>query len=235
VASQLGACVLQRKTQFVQMRQDSGGRSETQGACVVQCKTQFVQLKNDMPNPARIRRRSINEPGHAHELTFSCYHHFPFLKRERTCKWLAAAIEQARAKHSFDLWAYSFMPEHVHLIVFPRQPEYEIRRILAGIKQPVARRAIDFLNEQNSHWLEKITRKRGTRVERLFWQSGGGYDRNITSSGALCKMLDYLHLNPVRRGLVERAADWKWSSAAWFEGGSSPIPLDVIPSEWLTT
>ena len=47
-------------------------------------------------------------------------------------------------------------------------------------------------------------------------------------------MLDYLHNNPVRRGLVLRAADWKWSSAAAFEGGTSPISLDPIPWDWLS-
>ena len=58
-------------------------------------------------------------------------------------------------------------------------------------------------------------------------------DRNITCDKTLLQMLDYLHNNPVRRGLVLRAADWKWSSAAAFEGGISPISLDPIPWEWL--
>jgi len=49
----------------------------------------------------------------------------------------------------------------------------------------------------------------------------------------LLRMVDYLHDNPVRRGLVERAADWKWSSAAWFEGGRAPLALDPIPWDWL--
>jgi putative transposase len=147
--------------------------------------------------------------------------------------WLADAIQRARKRHAFDLWAFVFMPEHVHLIVFPRQREYKMRRILSGIKLPVADRAIRFLEKQKSPWLTRISRQRGNRVERLFWQSGGGYDRNIVTGKTLLRMIDYLHFNPVRRGLVERACDWKWSSAAWFEGGSSPIPLDPIPWEWL--
>jgi len=97
----------------------------------------------------------------------------------------------------------------------------------------VARRAIHFLKEGHSPWLAKITRQRGERTERLFWQSGGGYDRNITCGKTLLRMIDYVHLNPVRRGLVERAVDWKWSSASWFEGGQSPLPLDSIPWDWL--
>jgi putative transposase len=49
------------------------------------------------------RRRSFNEPGHAHELTFTCYRRFQFLAAERTCGWLAEAIESARAELDFAL------------------------------------------------------------------------------------------------------------------------------------
>ena len=38
-----------------------------------------------------MRRPQANMPGHAHELTFSCYHSYPFLRAERTCDWLAAS------------------------------------------------------------------------------------------------------------------------------------------------
>ena len=41
--------------------------------------------------------------------------------------------------------------------------------------------------------------------------------------------LHYLHLNPVRGGLVERATDWKWSSARWYESGK---PVGV-PIRWV--
>jgi putative transposase len=49
--------------------------------------------------------KNYNDPGHAHELTFSCYQRFAFLQRERTCHWLAAAIEAGREKLKFQLWA----------------------------------------------------------------------------------------------------------------------------------
>jgi len=179
-------------------------------------------------------RRNFNDPGHAHELTFSCYHRFPFLKADRTCLWLAEAIDAARQKFAFDLWDYVFMPDHMHLIIHPRQVEYDIAAIRAAIKRPVGLKAIAFLESEAPHWLKKITRRRGSRIERLFWQSGGGYDRNITEPATLMAMIDYLHLNPVRRGLAERAVDWKWSSAAWFILNSVvPFVPDRIPPEWM--
>ena len=180
------------------------------------------------------RRRSFNIAGHAHELTFSCYHGFRILSAERTCLWLADAIDATRNKLDVGLWAYVFMLEHVHLIVQPRKPEYDISEILKSLKNPVSRKALAFLRKESPEWLRKIEQQRGTRTEHHFWQPGGGYDRNITEPGTLLKMMDYLHLNPVRRGLVERAADWKWSSASCFQGENDGLMmLDPIPPELL--
>ncbi len=188
-----------------------------------------------MTHPHQSQHRNYNAPGDAHELTFSCYHRFPFLKAERTCEWMKEAIEAAREEQEFALWAYVFMPEHVHVIVWPRRHPYDIAKIRHAIKEPVGRKGIAYLAARAPHWLKRITRQRGKKTERLFWQSGGGYDRNITSGKTLLRMIDYLHLNPVRRGLAARAAEWKWSSAAWYEAGRpTPIALDPIPPEWLT-
>jgi putative transposase len=182
----------------------------------------------------RQHRRNYNNPGHAHELTFSCYRGFRFLEADRTCQWLAESLETARSKWKFDLWAYVFMPEHVHLVIHTKEFNYSISGIRRAIKSPVAIKAIKYLKAEAPQWIPRISRQRGSRSERLFWQSGGGYDRNVIDPRTLMRMLDYIHLNPVRRGLTERAEGWKWSSAAWYtENAKSPIVPDPIPTSWL--
>ena len=157
---------------------------------------------------------------------------FRFLSAERTCDWLSRAIDDARSKLDFALWAFVFMPEHVHLVVCPRRIEYKVADILKAIKEPVGRQAVEHVRLHAPEWLPRITRRRGQRVERLFRQSGGGFDRNITAQRTLMAMIDYIHLNPVRRGLVERASDWYWSSAGWYEGKAEcPLVPDRIPPE----
>ena len=43
------------------------------------------------------------------------------------------------------------------------------------------------------------------------------YDRNLMMPVVLTEAaIEYIHMNPVRRGLVKRAVDWKWSSASWY-------------------
>jgi putative transposase len=51
-----------------------------------------------------------------------------------------------------------------------------------------------------------------------FWQAGGGFDRNVRDMNAFCKEIRYIHLNPVRRGLVAKPEDWPWSSVRWWMG-----------------
>src|SRR5262245_37446357 len=122
----------------------------------------------------------------------SCYQQFQLLSYDQTCQWLADAIDDARHELSFDLWAYVFMPEHVHLVVHPRNLVYDIADIRKAIKSPVASRSIKFLENNVPEWLPRITRQRGDNIERLFWQSGGGYDRNISESKTLIKVIDYI-------------------------------------------
>src|ERR1700730_15575587 len=102
----------------------------------------------------RPHKHNYNEPGHAHELTFSCYHGFKFLQAERTCEWLRDSLNAARAEFNFDLWAFVFMPDHVHLIVHPRNPIYDIAVIRQVVKEPVARHAVDYLRSNAPAWLE---------------------------------------------------------------------------------
>jgi putative transposase len=77
---------------------------------------------------------------------------------------------------------------------------------------------VQFLKKELPDWLEKIRVDRGKRTEHHFWQPGRGHDRNIDKGTTLQSMIDYIHMNPVHRGLVHLARDWKWSSAGWFEG-----------------
>jgi putative transposase len=179
-------------------------------------------------------RRSVHDPGHAHELPFTCYRRHRFLSAERTCLWLAESVEPARARLDFALWAFVFMPEHVHLLIWPRRSEARMPAILSAIKEPVGRRAVKHISEHAPEWLPRITRKRGRRVERLFWQSGGGFDRNVWKPSTMMAMIDYRHANPVRRGLVERASAWRWSSASWWHEEIDRCGLvpDRIPPEW---
>jgi putative transposase len=172
------------------------------------------------------RRRRFNSDCAPRELTFSCYKGYPFFAKDRTCEWFVEALQQARLAWPVDLWAWVIMPEHIHLLVAPREATVEIGNFQGTIKEQVARQAIKWLELNAPEWIPRITVSEGKSTRRRFWQPGGGYDRNVEKLETLQSMIDYLHLNPVRRGLVTRAVEWQWSSARWY-AGMTPVHLEI--------
>jgi putative transposase len=182
-------------------------------------------MASEVPHHRQCRRYNI--PGHAHELTFCCFQHRPFLKSERTCRYLSEAILRAKEIHQFDLWAYVFMPEHAHLLIWPKNEDYSISKILLSIKQPVSRRALIYLRKNNPNGLRLLATGQKHTPYR-FWLDGGGYDRNIAIGSTLIDVVRYIHNNPVRCGLVSKPEDWLWSSAKEWNGlGAGAIPVDI--------
>ncbi|MBI1338232.1 MAG: hypothetical protein GC164_14915 [Phycisphaera sp.] len=178
-----------------------------------------------MSSPRRLLRR-IEHPGHGRYLTFSCYHRLPLLNNDRIRDLLVERLTYLKSKQNFRLYAWVFMPEHVHLLLQTASVDLTVEKILNTLKARFAQQVIGRWWEINAPILQKITDPRG--VTR-FWQAGGGYDRNIVSDHESFEKIDYIHNNPVRRGLVKTPTDWKWSSARWYAGdllsGPSMDPL----------
>ncbi len=55
-------------------------------------------------------------------------------------------------------------------------------------------------------------RERPGKLTFRFWQEGPGHDRNINRPEAMIECIDYVHANPVRRGLCALPGEWRWSS-----------------------
>ncbi len=178
------------------------------------------------PSYSRHRKRYEGE-GHARYLTFSCFQNQSLLTPENARLWLVEAIAQAKAKQPFDLWAWVAMPEHVHLLLWP-QKEVKVGAILQSIKQSVTLRAIHFAQTQQPDLLAAMRdlQPNGELAYR-FWQRGGGHDRNIFSVAEVHEKINYIHANPVRRGMVDHPQDWRWSSWSAWHGEGTPIhPVD---------
>ena len=85
-----------------------------------------MELKDTGTFEKRCKRYNIS--GHGHELTFSCFRRLPLLKNPTFCDYLAEAVRAAQHTHRFDVWAYVFMPEHLHLLIYPTQEANPVKR-----------------------------------------------------------------------------------------------------------
>ena len=133
--------------------------------------------------------------GEMHFLTFSCYRRLPYLGDAAARGLFESALERMRHKYRFVVAGYVVMPEHVHLLV--NEPERSsLDRAIKSIKLSVTLRS----------------------RERPFWQARY-YDFNVWTEEKRVEKLRYMHRNPVKRGLVEKPEEWRWSSFRHFATG----------------
>src|SRR5947209_6824642 len=110
-----------------------------------------------LSEPHRKRVRHFNEPGHAHELTFSCFHRLSLLTRDDFRIELARSIDRANQRHAFRLLGFVFMPEHVHLVVVAAQGSGDIADLLYAIKRPSSYRIKQLLTLESHPLLATLT------------------------------------------------------------------------------
>src|SRR3954451_12060306 len=94
--------------------------------------------------------RRGHEPGDCHELTFGCYRRLPLLADDERRRMLAQSLDRALRGHEFRLIAFVFMPEHVHLLVYPTDSTPRLDLFLKAIKRPFAYRMKERLAQEGS-------------------------------------------------------------------------------------
>ncbi len=132
------------------------------------------------------------------------------LLAERDLQLLAQSVHSARVKQGFFLTAWAFLPDHWHAIIYPRYP-LTISTAMKSVKL-------------KSTWL--INARRSEQGE--LWQARF-YDHALRTVGDYHDCVDYIHRNPVRRGLVEMPEQWNWSSVKAWSGITAGV-LEIDPT-----
>ena len=135
----------------------------------------------------------------------------PVFRTDWMKDFLCLALDEARKSAGILLFGYVIMLDHLHLLTSRSSTTADALRYLKGI---TARRVIDHLKEkEHVSSLAKLEHQERSRNHKYsLWQT----ERNVLpvfSEGMFMEKLNYIHQNPVRAGLTERAEDYRWSSA----------------------
>ena len=142
--------------------------------------------------------------GDLHYITCSCYQRKAFLGSAARRDLFLRIFEQARQRYEFQVVGYVVMPEHFHLLI-GEPDDGNVSLVMQVLKQRVARqcRASARLHSP------------GDAVPPSFWLPRS-YDFNVFTEKKIIEKLDYIHWNPVKRGLVASPEQWRWSSARYY-------------------
>jgi putative transposase len=169
--------------------------------------------------------KRIYGKGHLHFITFSCYRRLPLLKTARARDVFVKELSEVRDEMGFRLVGYVVMPEHVHLLI-SEPKEGTPSTVLQRLKLRVARR---LRKRRRSGSADQMRLPFGETEEplRAFWQARF-YDFNVYTTGKRKEKLNYMHANPVVRGLVAHPRDWRWSSwASYWREEAGMVRIDM--------
>ena len=182
--------------------------------------------------PSRLRRH--DEFGHVHFTTFCCFRRLPFFRHQLVRDAFVDSMKAVRAKLPIRWIGYVVMPEHVHILLLPQArgsdvvvPISTVLHDLKGLGGRACKEALRTVwRGRRSLGARRLDAWALGAGPKPFWKPRG-HDFNVTNEASVLQKLDYLHRNPVRRGLVDSPERWRWSSFRFYErGDDSMIGMD---------
>ena len=111
-------------------------------------------------------------------------------------------VRRVRRNHPFIIHGWVVLPDHLHCVIELPTGDTDFalrwRLIKAGFSMTLPKK-------------ERRNAARRRRGERGIWQRRY-WEHHIRDEQDYRAHMDYLHFNPVKHGLVERVADWPYST-----------------------
>lgn len=182
-----------------------------------------------MPNYIRWR-----DYGASYFFTVVTYRRRKLFECENARCALRRSLVSVRQRWPFDMFACVLLPEHLHCIwTLPNDDDdFPIR--WANIKRLFTKAFM-----ANGGSALQVSPDRARHRERGVWQARY-WEHRIRDENDWYRHRDYIHLNPVKHGLVSQPCDWPWSNfhrhvqLGWLDPnwpGSSPVDMPDVAGE----
>jgi putative transposase len=145
-------------------------------------------------------RRTADDQLLAHFLTFSCDHRRRLLDHDHPKRVVLGVLSERLERQPARCAGFVVMPDHIHAVVWFPEPG-QLSRFVHEWKRQSSFHIREWYRAGAAHYFE------GFGLGERFWQPKY-YDFAIFTRPKLEEKLDYMHLNPVRAGLVARCTDW---------------------------
>lgn len=166
-------------------------------------------------------RRTADDRRYVHFLTFNVFHNRRLLELDRPKQIVLGVLNQQLQQFQARCVGFVLMPEHVHALLWLPVPSDWVT-FVSNWKRLSSFACREWYERQKIKYFEACD------PGEHFWQPKY-YSFEIYSAAKLEEKLNYMHANPVRRGLVQRANDYRWSSARWYaERKSVGVPIQWV-------
>ena len=176
---------------------------------------------------------TVSRDNPAYYLTSVAYRRLPIFQTDKVKEVICNAFVEARKSAGIMIFAYVIMTDHTHLLTDSSRDIRDVLRFINGIS---AKRIIDYL--KSNGFESSLTKLRIQERENRHKHSVYEHHPNafrVTSEEAFMQKVNYVHLNPVRAGLVDHPNDYLYSSARLWHRRSlekEPLITDHSKIKW---
>ena len=172
-------------------------------------------------------RYKIFEPTHPHFITCTILHWIPIFTRTQTTDIIFDSLKYLQQTDNLKLYSYVILENHLHLIV----SSDDIGKSMRKFKSYTAREILKLLQENNVKTIldQLAFYKKAHKKETTYqlWQEGI-QPKLIVNDKMMCERINYIHNNPVKRGYIEDAKCWRYSSARDYDGIKGLIDVERV-------
>ena len=162
-------------------------------------------------------RYKIYEPTHPHFITCTVLNWIPLFTRKESVDILFESFRHLQQTDNLKLYAYVILENHIHIVA----QSDDIAQTMAKFKRHTARQLIKLLeNEKVRTILDQLAfYKKAHKSDRTYqvWQEGL-QPKLMQTDAMMIGKIKYIHHNPIKRGYVDEAKHWRYSSARDYEG-----------------
>ena len=150
---------------------------------------------DDHPHARRLRGRRMSAPFQTYFVTKCAEARRPILAVPSAAEIVIESLAHVRRQGQIKLLAFVVMPDHYHA-VFALLPGQDLS---------------DLMRRVGSYTANRIRRE--LDLGHVIWQADGFYDRACRNEEEVLDAVEYVHDNPVRKGLIASPEEWPFSSA----------------------
>jgi len=174
-----------------------------------------------------ISRYKIYEPTHPHFLTCTILHWLPLFTNKESVQIVLDSFKYLQKSDNMTIFAYVILENHLHLIASSN----DIGKSMQKFKSYSAYKLLELLKKQNATTLLKqlafYKKAHKTHTTYQVWEEGF-HPKLIQSEKMMIEKINYIHHNPVKRGYVDKAEHWRYSSARDYMGINGLLEVERL-------
>lgn len=174
----------------------------------------------------------IRDQSKPHFVTFTIVDWLDVFTRKRYKDIIVENLDYCIQHKGMVLYAYVIMSNHIHLII--QSSHDDLSDLIRDFKKFVSKKIIKSILEEpesRREWLlermEKATQSHSRNKKYQFWKYNN-HPEEVYSEKFMWSKLDYIHLNPVRAGIVNKASEYLYSSASHYISNTGVLKVTKV-------